>query len=478
MTKTLSDKWEQGTRLLRIVRLQPYDTVTEEGRSLERYRRLALNTGSAIAAKLLTILGMLISIPLTLSYLGQERYGLWMVITSLLTFLTFTDLGITYGLQNAISEADGRDDRAMAQQYISSSLMMLIILGGCGAVVFALLFPFVSWAKLFGVTSPIAVAEAGPAMAAFVICFALYLPLNIVTRVQLGYQKSTQNNLWQCVGSLASLIGLFLVIRIHGGLPLLVLTMAGIPLLATLINGFVFFGIQSPWLRPTVSHVRLPIIRSLFHVGIQFFLAQVIFAFAYYSDNFVITRVLGPVAVANYAVCIRLFGLAAIPVSMFSLSLWPAYGEAHARGDVAWQKRTLWKALRLSLVVTSLMSAFLLLMGRWIIMKWTHGVFVPGVLLLAGIGVWTVLDSIRTTLSVFLNAANVLKFQTAILSLYAVVSLVSKVVFARSFHLEGIVWAGSFSFLAVAVLPYLWYTRRYINAQTDKAAPVEGTSAA
>lgn len=69
------------------------ETATEDGRSQERYRRSFLTTISTISSKFITTLVMIISIPLTINYLGTESLGLWMTISSVLLILNpFADL--------------------------------------------------------------------------------------------------------------------------------------------------------------------------------------------------------------------------------------------------------------------------------------------------------------------------------------------------------------------------------------------------
>ena len=58
-----------------LVRLRPFDVATPEGQSQERYRRAALTALAALASKGLTMLTLLVSVPLTMGYLGAERFG-------------------------------------------------------------------------------------------------------------------------------------------------------------------------------------------------------------------------------------------------------------------------------------------------------------------------------------------------------------------------------------------------------------------
>ena len=75
-------RWAQSqcATLSRLVRLRPFDITTESGRANERHRRAALAVLSSAVARASTIGAAFISVPLTIRYLGTERYGMWMTL--------------------------------------------------------------------------------------------------------------------------------------------------------------------------------------------------------------------------------------------------------------------------------------------------------------------------------------------------------------------------------------------------------------
>ena len=85
-----------------ILQFTPHESDTENGKSNERYRRVLLTGGSTAIVKIFSALINLITIPLTVNYLGSERFGLWMAISSIIVLMSFADLGLGNGLLNAI----------------------------------------------------------------------------------------------------------------------------------------------------------------------------------------------------------------------------------------------------------------------------------------------------------------------------------------------------------------------------------------
>ena len=108
------------------LRAKPSDLSTEAGRARERHRRIAMTTLTSGIVKVITIATSIISVPLTIGYLGQERYGLWMTVTSAASLLAFADLGMGNGLLNAVSRANGANDRQDAKTNVSSAFFLLL----------------------------------------------------------------------------------------------------------------------------------------------------------------------------------------------------------------------------------------------------------------------------------------------------------------------------------------------------------------
>src|ERR1700749_4316509 len=105
------------TRFLSWSELKAFFTKTAD-RGRERYRRAGITASTSFLSKALTIVISFVSVPLTVHYLGAERYGVWLTISSLLTWMALTDFGIAgNALVNVLAERSGRDDSEGARQY-------------------------------------------------------------------------------------------------------------------------------------------------------------------------------------------------------------------------------------------------------------------------------------------------------------------------------------------------------------------------
>src|ERR1700759_1801607 len=111
---------------LSIEALKSFLTKRHGNAGRERYRRAGLTASASFISKALTIVISFVSVPLTVHYLGSERYGVWLTIGSLLTWMALTDFGLSgNALVNVLAESSGNDDIKTARQYVSSAFWVL-----------------------------------------------------------------------------------------------------------------------------------------------------------------------------------------------------------------------------------------------------------------------------------------------------------------------------------------------------------------
>jgi O-antigen/teichoic acid export membrane protein len=437
-----------------------------------RNRRAVVNGVAAVSGRIAQIAVSLFTVPLTIHYLGKERFGLWMTISSVLAVAAFADFGIGNGILNSVSDAYGKDDRDTIHHVVSSGLAVLFAIGTILLAGFLCVYPFISWADLFRVASPLARAEAGPSMTIFAICFCLNIPFGAIQRVQMGLQESYLPSLWQVCGAAVSLAGVVIGIRMHAGLPFLLAAIAGAPVLAAACNTTQFFGFKRRDLLPLWRMVSYIHVRRIAVLGGLFFVLQAVVAIAFSADGFIVARSLGAIAVPDYSIPQRMFLLISTVVAMMVSPLWPAYGEAISRGDIKWVHRTLFRSLAVVFGGTCLVSGLLLLVSRRLIFWWVGAHINPPTVLLVGLAVWTVLDCCGNTLAMFMNGASIMRFQIVVASLFGIACVTAKIVLVRRYGIAAVPWATVGTYVLISTIPcaiYVWrfFKRARLAHQTD-----------
>ena len=358
--------------------------------------------------------------PLTYRYLGPERYGLWMVLISIISVMGFADLGLGNGLINAVSEAYGKDDRPLAREFVTSALVMMLGIAAFFAIAGAIGYPYLPWMRLFNVKSGAVAAEGARAFLVLYAWFVLSIPLGVVTRAQAGLQKGYLPQVIGAVGSILTLLALLVVIALHGSLTWLVFASTFGPIASAVVNGWLLFR-EHPWLVPAWHAYRASSASKILKLGLLFFVLQCAMSVGFTSDNIVIAQVLGAAAVAVYAVPQKLFSFVSMVVGMGITPLWPAYGEAIARGDVAWVRRVFLGSLWITLAIAVPLCTLLVVAGPWILKVAVGKSLYAPLSLLVVLGLWGVVSAVSAPIAMLLNGAGELRVQT-IVSVFASLS--------------------------------------------------------
>jgi O-antigen/teichoic acid export membrane protein len=451
------------SKIRQFLRHQDLSNLDEHARGTERNRRAMLTGSVATLARVVQIGTSLITVPLTLKYLGNERFGLWMTISSVLAMAAFADFGVGNGVLNTVSMAVGKDDLEGVRKAASSGFAVLSSIAVFLLAAFFSAFRFINWGDFFRVSSPIARIEAGPALAVFAACFALNISMDVVQRVQLGLQQGYRYSLWQLCGSTMGFIGVLFGIWLHVSLPVLVVAIAGAPIFATTLNAIHFFGFVRPDLRPSVSLVSRPVIAQIARLGGLFFVLQIVVAVSYSADNFIIARTLGAVNVPEYSIPQRMFAMITMMSGMLVAPLWPAYGEAISRGHIGWVRHTLQKSLLIVLGATSAASFVILLLSHWLIQWWVGSRIHPPLFLLVGLAIWTVLSCCGDALAAFMNGAGVIRFQMITASFFGIGCLTTKMFLVQRFGIIGVPWATIAAYSLLTVLPCSLYIPSFVR---------------
>jgi O-antigen/teichoic acid export membrane protein len=428
-------------------------------RSFLRYRGIILGGGFAGLSRLIGLLSVAISVPLTVRYLEPERYGMWMTISSLLALLAFVDLGIGNGLVSVVANLDGQHKRDAMSEAVSSAFFMLCGISITVLVVFSAAYSFVPWNKVFAVNGVLASREAGPSVLAFIVCFAIGLPFTVVQRLQMGLQESWRSYLWQSVGSIISLIGILLAIREQMGVAWLVIATSGGPVIALVLNSAIEFAHRWREYRPKWTSFNIGASKALARTGAIFVALQLSVVAGTASDSIIIAQVVGAQGVSSYAVMFKLFQVTLV-FGLFMSPLWPAIGESISRGDYAWARSAMTRAIVLCMSAGILLSAALLFFARPIIRHWAGPTVVPDFLLVGAFSVWAILAAYGGAVTSLLNNKQFLRVQLKFYGLASLVALILKVPMARWLGPAGVVWATAGAYCLLYCIPAGFIVRR------------------
>ncbi len=379
----------------------------------ERTKRVISIASASYLGRFGQGIAVLVNLPLARENLNSELFGVWMMLSALLGFMAFADLGIGNGVLNQTTRAKVADDRQLLQRTLAAGYAITIAVG-------CLLFlAWIVWTRLS--VEPTALAgtisvhnrpEVLKALSFFAIILAVNIPASLILRVQLGAQQGYLNGLNQLACALLSMILVPLILYWGGSVSELVLATLGVQALVNILNSVIWlqrhdmFGEHS-WSRS----LDVQTIKSLLQTGSMFFLLQLAVAFAFQSDAIVITQTLGQSTYGDFAIVQKLFLFISMLLSTAMLGLWPAFGDALASNQKAWAMKALKRGMITTAVIT-LLAVSVLAAGMPLILEyWMKSSVQTMWSLILVLAVWTVIDGVANVAGAFMNGANMLRPQ-------------------------------------------------------------------
>jgi O-antigen/teichoic acid export membrane protein len=436
----------------------------------ERYRRAGLSASASLIQKGLTVIISFVSIPLTIHYLGAERYGVWLTISSLLLWMSLTDFGLAgNALVNVLSQADGSEDRRSAQEYTASAVWALIAISAALAVIAIASFPFISWARVFHV-STVSHHELSLACALTIGFFLVGLPMNVQHSIYCGYQDGYMSNMWGICTNLSSLTALVIVTMMHGGLPLLVLALSGTRCAVGAVNLYYMFFHRYRWLLPVPTAVRWHCVRRLFSLGSRYMVTQLGSLGMYQSQPMIITQIMGPKAVIIFVVAQKVITLPIDLMYMATVPFVPAFGEAMVRQDWSWIRRAYHKTTFASLAAGIPITITVALIAQPLIRYWAGPEAVPDLYIILWLCVYNTVGLALMATGQLLSGTERVNALAVSVSVCAISTIGVGILFCQWYGLSGVAAAMAIS-KAVTFWPIqYWATRKLFQSKQVRSA--------
>ena len=445
--------------------------MTEQYRAQERMNKIAKTAWSGLIAKIVTIVSSLLMVPLAVHYLGKEQYGLWVAMSSLVLMMGFMDGGAGNAVINLVAHASGSQKEALPK-IVSTAFFCLMLLAFSGCLIFLGAFPFVSWRMLLGVSESTPLSDLNIVVLIVGLFFFASMFTTMVGKIQRGLQEGNLDNFWNGVGAALSLLFVYIVIQVDAGLVGFVIAFLAGSMLAYVASNVHYLLILRKDLRPKLVNVDVAVAKNLFAVGGMFFVLQIVAAIQSQADNVIIANMMGAAAVTNYAICMKLFLLFPALFSLLMTPLWPAYREAFASGDMRWVKRIFLKSMRWAVLASVPAAMVLVIIGGKFIELWVGPEAIPSLGLLIGSGIWLVLMTIGSALSVFLNGLQIVKIQLVVSIIAGVVNIILTIWFIQMYGVVGAVFGSVVSYFAFTMVPYFFLVQKMLRGFEAKVTSV------
>lgn len=280
----------------------------------------------------------LILVPLTIDYVNDVRYGIWLTVSSIVAWFSFFDIGLTQGLRNKFAEALARDDHDGAQSYVSTAYALLGIIFFGVWLLFLVVNQFLDWTAILNTTAAMSSEVSVLAVIVFTY-FCIQFVLRIITTILTASQSPAKSSLIDLMGQILSLIFVVALVKFtEGSLIKLGLALCLSPILILAVANLYFFQKSYRRYRPVLSKVNFSYSKDLFNLGMVFFVIQLAAIIQFQTANFIIAQNFGPKEVTPYNIVYKYFSVLSMGFTIFLTPFWSASTEAFLKKDYGWIK--------------------------------------------------------------------------------------------------------------------------------------------
>lgn len=313
----------------------------------------------SVIFKGLSVALSLLLLPLTVNYLSQVEYGIWVTLLGVLSWVNYLDMGIGPGLRNKLTEAISLEDIRSFRSYLSSGIVMI---AGLCITVFIILYGALQFADLNNILNTTEVTSEllySATLYTGVIVIVLFF-LSIMDQVYNAFQQTAIPGF---VGVVQSTLMLgfiyFLIYFDYRSMLYFILAFGGSAVVSKLGMCIWFFS-RHKGLLPSTKLVNKNHMVSLISLSAKFLLLNVTCVFIYSSADFMITLRLGPELVRDFDIVFKVFYFISTLYFFMFNPLWSAYTDAYVKKDFNWIRKTLRKTtlLIIPVILAVVMVAF------------------------------------------------------------------------------------------------------------------------
>jgi O-antigen/teichoic acid export membrane protein len=427
----------------------------------ERSVKAKKNILASFLIKGLSISISLVLVPLTINYVNPSRYGIWLTLSSIVGWFNFFDIGLGNGLRNNFTEAVAKGEEELARIYVSTTYAILSIIITVVLGLFFCINPFINWAKVLN-TTPEMAGELSILAGIVFAFFCLRFIFQLLTTILTANQEPAKASLFDFLGSLLSLIIIFILTKTtSGNLIYLATALSFTPVLVLIASSLWFYTHNYRRFAPSFKYVKFRYARNLMSLGIKFFIIQMAALVLFNTSNIIVTQLFGPEEVTTFNVAYKLFSVIIMIFSIIATPLWSAFTDAYAKSDFDWIKETMSKMKKIWLLLI-IFTIVILFISPWIFKIWVgDSVSIPFALSIAMSSY--VIVYIWQTIHVFLlNGIGKIRLQLYLVMFSGVINIPLAIFLGKRLGLVGITVTSTILFIFMGII-FSIQTKKILN---------------
>lgn len=443
--------------------------------NISNKKNYLLTLFSSFGGQVLSIIINFVSVPIALNYWGQERYGLFAIINSVIVYLTLSNLG----LNSAASTLMAKNNNISEKYLILKRSFYMIIISVAVFTVFFIILDKISlnWIYFVGDIPKQFIKETYTALYIMIILFFFNTVLSIIDSVFNGFHKLYIQKNFDIAMNVFSFGALLLTIAINGKLGHFVLFTGLVKVLFSIVKiGYFYYFMQDGKQKVKIEEKMIEnedseySYKNIFMTGLRFFFIGIASLVVWNTDNLVISHFLNIGSVTPYSITFKIYNIIITVIIILTSSMLPLLAKEFGNNNWNWINETYDKLLKIMAIFGGLSWIGGILFFKDFINLWTGEKGYAGLLVVAALGGCTYLLSMVNLNAGIVGAFNYINgFAIWIGWLEALVKFSFSVILLKFFGLGGVALGtllGSL-FAPTIFLPYILKKRSLSQMKCD-----------
>jgi len=415
----------------------------------ERSKRAVQNIVSMFFLKGISVLFSLLLIPLTINYVSSAQYGIWLTLSSIVTWASLFDIGLGNGLRNKFTEAIAEGNTEKAKIYVSTTYFVLSSVMFLMFLLFLVINPYLDWCSILNAPKVMSRELNELAIIVFFSFFSQFV-LQLVTTLLTSIQKPALASIYSTLSQILILLVIYILTKtVSASLVYLGLTMGGIQILVLIGFSMWFFKHDLKEYIPSYKFVKLKYVKDLIGIGLKFFIIQIAVIIVFQTNNLVIIHLFGPEKVTVYNIVFKYLSIITMIVTIVITPFWSAFTEAYVKKDIRWMFNVV-KKIQLFWYFTLILTVILVLFSPFLYRIWLKDSVVIPFPVTVAMGGYVVVNAWTMIYSFILNGIGKLKIQFYSAIILCVLNIPITIFSGFYFGLTGLIVAQTLSAIIIS----------------------------
>jgi O-antigen/teichoic acid export membrane protein len=357
-----------GASISTVATDQPNEASGERpGTGTSLAHSIGKNTLFGVLARVVQVATRLVTVPVVIGHLGLGGYGIWSIIMTASVYMRFGSVGIKSAFQKYVAEATGSGNFQQANRLLSTGSAAMLVLSLAGLIPISLFSRSVAVA--LGVPAEFLKSTAG-AISMLAVIMVLSNIAAAYEAIIMGGHRIDLARKFATFFSVAEAVGIIIALRLGMGL-FAMATVMGLSEVGYVACCYVLAKKVVPEIEVSRKYVTREVLPELVRYAGSYQLVNVMEVIYAAIIPVALLRVFGDEAAGVYALANRLQASALMLPDAFLLPILSGGAKVYHSGSTDEMNRLITKSFKVTMALSLLPLAFLVVFGTKVIYAWT-----------------------------------------------------------------------------------------------------------